>query len=122
MSKRIQLAVFGAAALLAVGAVAAEEPWKYAGGEAAWVLAPSGGQQPAVGGSGQAAMNIGDVSEDGWRFVGGEAGWVRESHRYEFANGTFAHAHSWWCVASHDRPAPSKIPLSGEEQRLFGGA
>jgi len=124
MSKRIQLAVLGAAALIAAGAVSAKEPWSYVGGEAAWAFAPTATQVTAAQADSRGARPNFEVTADVWKFVGGEAGWIAASHEYDFQSGTLAHAHLAWCVASHDTPAAAK-PSASELQELwrsYGGA
>jgi hypothetical protein len=124
MSKRIQMAVLGAVALLAAGTVAAAEPWMYVGGEAAWTLAPQATQSATTrAGSGAAPASV-QATAGIWQSVGGEAGWTAASHVYELQGGSVVHAHQAWCVASHDLPAAAK-PTASEAlqlQRSYGGA
>jgi hypothetical protein len=124
MSKRIQLAVLATAGLLAAGAAAAEEPWKYVGGEAVWTLAAPAPQASTAWPGLRAAQSESTATLSGWRFVGGEAGWIMAQHEYEFRGGALVHAHQAWCVASHDLPSPARSPLGDLDPQwiLYRGA
>lgn len=111
MTKTILAAMLGAALLAPAiaSAQAANDGFKYVGGEAGWayVGAPRSDGVKATGASKQAG-SVGALNDD-FKYVGGEAGWAFESRsKLVWDDGKLVHAADCPALASLNAPRETR--------------